>query len=60
MPRRYIVGVGEQMIKLTVITKSEFMAETAEHCREAMKRREDSRAKSRRWWRKQRANDEAN
>jgi len=48
------------MIKLTVITKAEFMAETAEHCREALQKREASKAKSRRWWHDKRAHDEAN
>jgi len=48
------------MINPTVINKSSFMAETAEHCREATKRRDDSMEKSRRWWRARRAHDEAN
>jgi len=45
------------MIKLTAINKSEFMAETAEHCREALQKREASKVKSRRWWRKKLEHD---
>jgi len=48
------------MIKHIETQRVEFMAETAEHCREATKRREDSMEKSRRWWRAKRDNDEAN